>query len=233
MRALQVKDKHTEKEFLQVAVKLYEQEENWIRPLDKDINSVFDPAKNKNFKHGEAIRWVLKDENDKLIGRVAAFINKKTSKSYDQPTGGMGFFECINDKEAAFMLFNEAKKWLEARGMEAVDGPINFWDRNNWWGLLVDGFYEPNYQMPYNFPYYQDLFEAYGFKEYFKQFTYQRPMGSEVDFTPRFYERAQRTLDNPDYEFRHITKKEFGKSHEYFQQVYNNNIVINQCLKYQ
>lgn len=221
MRVLEVKDKYTEKEFIQVAVKLYKDEKNWIRPLDKDIKAVFDPAKNKNFKNGEAIRWILKDDNDKSIGRIAAFINQKTSQSYDQPTGGVGFFECINDQTTAFMLFDTAKKWLEERGMEAMDGPINFGDRNNWWGLLVEGFYEPNYQMPYNFKYYEELFAAYGFKEYFKQFTYQRPMGSEVDFSPRFYERAQSTLDNPDYEFRHITKKEYGKGHEYFQQVYN------------
>ncbi|MFY0591886.1 hypothetical protein [Roseivirga sp.] len=221
MRVLQVQDKYTQKEFLQVAVKLYAEEKNWIRPLDKDIEAVFDPSKNKNFRNGEAIRWILVDDNNKSIGRVAAFINQKTAKSYDQPTGGMGFFECVNDQEAAFLLFDTCKAWLEERGMEAVDGPINFGDRNNWWGLLVDGYYEPNYQMPYNFPYYQKLFEAYGFKEFFKQFTYQRPMGSEVDFTPRFYERAQSTLENPDYEFRHITKKEFKIAHEYFRQVYN------------
>lgn len=221
MRVLEVTDKYTEKDFIQVAVKLYKEEENWIRPLDKDIRAVFNPATNKNFKNGEAIRWILKDDSDQLIGRIAAFVNQKTANSYDQPTGGVGFFECINDQESSFKLFDTAKQWLEERSMEAMDGPINFGDRNNWWGLLVEGFYEPNYQMPYNFKYYKELFEAYGFKEYFKQFTYQRPMGSEIDFSPRFYERAQSTLDNPDYEFRHITKKEYSKGHEYFQEVYN------------
>ncbi len=221
MQVLEVKDRNTEKEFIQLPVRLYKGEKNWIRPLDKDIKAVFDPAKNKNFRNGEAIRWVLKDTNGIVIGRVAAFINKKTANSYDQPTGGMGFFECINDEPAAFKLFDTCKEWLRERGMEAVDGPINFGDRNNWWGLLVDGFYEPNYQMPYNFGYYQELFEAYGFKEYFKQYTYQRPMGSEVDFAPRFYEKAQLTLNDKDYEFRHISKKEYGVAHKYFHEVYN------------
>lgn len=217
----EVIDRSTEDDFIQLPVRLYKNEEAWIRPLDKDIKAIFDPEKNKNFRNGEAIRWILKNDNGQVIGRIAAFIIKKVSEAQDQPTGGIGFFECIDDQKAAFMLFDAGKKWLEGRGMEAMDGPINFGDRNNWWGLLVEGYTEPNYQMPYNFAYYQALFEAYGFKEYFKQFTYKRPVGKEVGFNDRFYEKANASLNDPDYEFRHITKSEFKKSHLYFLKVYN------------
>lgn len=217
----EVTNKQSEKEFVHLPVRLYKGEKNWIRPLDKDIRAVFDPEKNKNFRNGEAIRWILRNDQKKVIGRIAAFVNEKTANTYDQPTGGLGFFECINDQEAAFKLFDVAVDWLKERGMEAVDGPINFGDRVNWWGLLVDGYHEPNYQMPYNFPYYKELFEAYGFRVYFKQYTYQRPMGSEVDFVPHFYEKAEATMNDPDYEFRHIRKGEFNKAHEYFHTVYN------------
>src|SRR5699024_6840886 len=164
MQIIEVTDKRTQKEFLQLPVRLYKHEQNWIRPLDKDIEKVFDPTKNKYFEHGECTRWILVNDQQETIGRVAAFIDRKTANTFDQPTGGMGFFECINDKEAAFLLFDTCKEWLEARNMEAMDGPINFGDRMNWWGLLVDGFYEPNYGMFYHFPYYQQLFEAYGFQ---------------------------------------------------------------------
>lgn len=221
MHLIEVTDPRTEKEFIQLPVRLYKDEKNWIRPLDKDIRAVFDPAKNKNYRNGEAIRWILTNSNGDTIGRIAVFIIKKVAEAQEQPTGGIGFFECINDQQAAFKLFDQAKSWLQERGMEAMDGPVNFGDRNNWWGLLVDGFHEPNYQMPYNFAYYQQLFEAYGFNTYFKQYTYQRPMGSEVDFQPRFYEKAQLTLNDPDYEFRHITKAEYRIAHEYFYKVYN------------
>lgn len=221
MKLVEVNNKSTEKEFLLLPVRLYKNDKNWIRPMDKDIRAVFDPEKNKNHKQGEAIRWILKNEDGLTIGRIAAFYIKKVSEAQEQPTGGVGFFECINDKDAAFELFNVAKAWLIERGMEAMDGPINFGDRNNWWGLLVDGFHKPNYQMPYNFPYYKELFEAYGFKEYFKQYTYKRTMRSSVDFTPRFYEKAESILENKDYTFRHITKKEYEKAHLYFLEVYN------------
>jgi len=77
MRLISVTDKKTALEFLQVAVVIYKNEPNWIRPLDKDINDVFCKEKNKAFRFGEAARWILKDEKGNLIGRIAAFTNKK------------------------------------------------------------------------------------------------------------------------------------------------------------
>src|SRR5690606_14418537 len=133
------------------------------------IEGIFDPEVNKYFRHGVCTRWILVNDKKETIGRVAAFINKKTAKATDYVTGGMGFFECVDDREAAFKLFDTCKSWLEEQGMEAMDGPINVGERHNWWGLLVDGFIDPNYCMPYNFHYYKKLFEAYGFKVYFEQ----------------------------------------------------------------
>ena len=183
---------------------------------------MFDPSKNKFFEHGECTRWLLRDTQGEVIGRFATFINQKTvHKDNDQPTGGMGFFECINDREAAFKIFDHCKAWLHARGMEAMDGPINFGEREQWWGLLVDGFTEPNFCMPYNFPYYQELFEAYGFQLYFKQFTYQRPVGPEAKLSPAIYRAAKITENDPDYEYRHIKKSELKEAPEMFREVYN------------
>lgn len=207
--------------FVKVAVDIYKNHDNWIRPLDKDIEAVFDKKKNKTFRHGECTRWLLLDENNKPIGRVAAFINKKTvDKDNEQPTGGMGFFECIDDKEAAFLLFDTCKEWLKARGIEAMDGPINFGERDKWWGLLVDGFQiEPNYCCNYNPPYYKELFEAYGFQVYFKQFTYGRKV--KDPFAPRLVEKADKIFENPDYTFRHLEMKQLDKYTEDFRTIYN------------
>lgn len=89
MKLIEVKDKHSAREFLLLPVELYKNETHWIRPLNKDINNVFDPKQNKYFRNGELIRWILKDDTGAVIGRVAAFINKKTvNKDNDQPTGG-------------------------------------------------------------------------------------------------------------------------------------------------
>ena len=161
------------KRILRVNLEVNAGNPNYIRPLDKDIYEVFDKKKNKAFRFGEATRWILKDDDGKSIGRIAAFTNKKyKNKGDDVPTGGVGFFDCINDQAAAEMLLDVAKHWLIQKGMQAMDGPINFGERDRWWGLLVEGFDPPLYCMNYNPPYYQALFENYGFKNFYNQICF-------------------------------------------------------------
>ncbi len=221
MNIVEVTDKKTASEFLRFPVRLYKDEKTWIRPLDKDINGVFDPKTNKTFRSGECIRWIVQDEEGRTIGRIAAFINKKTvNKDNDQPTGGVGFFECIDDQEVANLLFDTGKNWLQEHGMEAMDGPINFGDREAWWGLLVDGFdIEPNYQCNYHFPYYQQLFKNYGFQVYFKQFTFGR--NTYDPLSPKLKEKADLANKDPNYSFRHMRKRHLNKYAEDFRKVYN------------
>ena len=52
---------------------------------------------------------MLKDDLGKLIGRIAAFYDKNKAFHNPQPTGGIGFFECINDQQAANLLFDTAQ----------------------------------------------------------------------------------------------------------------------------
>lgn len=221
MRIVEVTTPDQAREFLMLPVRLYKNEPNWIRPLDKDIESVFDKERNKAFRNGQCIRWILLNDRGETVGRVAAFINNKTvHKGNDQPTGGMGFFECINDQAAAFKLLDVCKTWLSERGMEAMDGPINFGSRDRWWGLLVEGFdRQPNYQCNFNFPYYKDFFEAYGFQVYFYQLTFAR--GVKDPLHPRLAEKAAIVAKNPDYHFRYLGKDEISKLPEYLHTVYN------------
>ncbi|MCC5944112.1 MAG: hypothetical protein JJT94_04205 [Bernardetiaceae bacterium] len=220
MHLIEVKNKAHAKAFLQLPVRLYKDNPFWIRPLDNDIEAVFDPKKNSFFSHGECTRWILQNAQGITVGRVAAFINQDTvHKDNKQPTGGMGFFECINDQDVAFKLFDTAKKWLEERNIEAMDGPINFGDRSKWWGLLVEGFdIEPSYCMPYNPPYYQQFFENYGFQIYFKQFTFGRKIGGMSD---RMYKLGSRIYKNPDYKFISLDPKQLHKFMSDFRTIYN------------
>ena len=143
MQLVEVKDEKQARRFLEVPVHIYKGNPNWIRPLDKDVNEVFNPAKNKAFRSGEVIRWLLLDEGQP-IGRIAAFVNKRYKNKGDQgPVGGVGFFECINNQAAANLLFDQAREWLTEKQVTAMDGPINFGERDKWWGLLVQGFQQP------------------------------------------------------------------------------------------
>lgn len=221
MELIEVKNAQQENEWVLFPTRLYANDPLYIRPIDKEITEIFDPNTNRffSFEKSEVVRWLFQKDGI-TIGRIAAFVNGKTYNTEDQPTGGCGFFDCTDDQEAANMLFDAAKDWLKQRGMEAMDGPVNFGERDKNWGVLVDGFAEQNYGMLYNAPYYQKLYENYGFKLYFNQYTYGRDVQKTKDFEPRFYERAQQALKNPDIKFRYIKKKDFDKAAVYFHEVY-------------
>ncbi|HVM87741.1 MAG TPA: hypothetical protein VMT76_06100 [Puia sp.] len=220
MQLKEVTDQGAAKEFIQVNVQLNKHDPNYIRPLDKDVNEVFAPEKNKAFRFGECKRWILTDDNGNFIGRIAAFVNKKyKSKGDDVPVGGIGFFDCINNQEAADMLFDVAKHWLIQKGMQAMDGPINFGERDRWWGLVVQGFDPPLYCMNYNPPYYQALFENYGFKNFFNQVCFGLNVADRLQ--QKFYDRHAACAADPNFSAKHIKKNELDKFAKDFTIVYN------------
>ncbi|CAN5357355.1 hypothetical protein BH09BAC2_BH09BAC2_21640 [soil metagenome] len=215
-----VNDAQTAKDFLKVPLIIYKDDPNFIRPLDKDINDVFDKEKNKTFRFGECERWLLINDEGKLIGRIAAFVNKRyKTKGDTQPTGGIGFFECINDQKAADLLFDVAKHWLMQRGMEAMDGPINFGERDRWWGLVTEGFKPPIYLMNYNAPYYKDLFENYGFKNFFNQICWHLFITDEP--SEKMFIQNEKYKALPDFSVRHIKKSDLKKYALDFTTIYN------------
>lgn len=216
-----VADENSIQEFLDLPRRLYKDEKNYIQPVDNDIEQVFDKTKNKFFQHGTCCRWILQDQNNKIVGRVAAFIDNKILTTYDQPTGGMGFFECINDQKAAFALFDTCKEWLQKQGMEAMDGPINFGPRLQWWGLMVSGNYKPVYGMFYHHRYYQKFFEEYGFKDFFQQYNYRMTLKKE-SLNRIVLLKAKRVYRDKKFSTEFFDKNNAEKFIQDFATVYNN-----------
>ncbi|RYY68597.1 MAG: hypothetical protein EOO13_11890 [Chitinophagaceae bacterium] len=220
MQIISVDSPATRQDFLNVPAILYRNDPNWIQPLDKDVEDVFDEKKNKAFRFGKVQRWLLRNENKELIGRIAAFVNSKyKNKGDDVPVGGCGFFECIDDQSAANLLFDTARTWLQQQGMEAMDGPINFGERDRWWGLVTKGFMEPLYCMNYNPEYYVGLFETYGFKLYFDQVCFS--MKSKEPLTAKIWERHHAIEKDPAFSSSTIKKNELAKYANDFATVYN------------
>jgi len=117
MRIVETTNAATKKQFLQAGKTLYKNDQNWVCPLDNDIERVFDLKANQYFDGGEAMRWVLLDDSNIPIGRVAAFYTKEMIE-HEEKIGGMGFFECCEDEAAAKMLMDTAKKWLLEKGFK-------------------------------------------------------------------------------------------------------------------
>lgn len=215
MHIIEVKTRQDEKEFINFPKRLYKGDPNWVCILDSEIRATFDPEKNRLFRQGKACRWILKDEEGITIGRIAAFFDSVRSSVYNQPTGGIGFFEVTENREAAFTLFDTGKEWLISHGMEAMDGPINFGENDTNWGLLVEGFVQQGFGMPYHKKYYREFFESYGFRNYFEQYSYHREVTNdkgEIEFPPRIMRIAEWISKRPGYSFQHF---EFARKEKF------------------
>jgi hypothetical protein len=215
MKIIEVGSSKTIKEFLNLPYKIYENDTNWIPHLKQDIEKVFDPTQNKAHANGKITRWILQDINNVTIGRIAAFIDFA-----DDKVGGIGFFECINNEESAFKLFNTAKNWLLKNGAELMDGSINFGEKHMFWGVLVENYTDPNsYSMNYNPPYYVNFFENYGFKVYYKQFTYKRDLSTPVREV--FLRKYERIIEDKDYTISNVKGLSLNQIADNFKTVYN------------
>ncbi len=221
MQIKEVISPQTQRDFLSVPTYIYRSHSNYIPHLKQDIEKTFNPLQNKAFRGGKAIRWVLYNNDGKPTGRIAAFVNKKYSEGMEQPTGGIGFYESEDSQESANMLLNTATNWLKEQGMEAVDGPINFGEKDRFWGLLVENFSDiPSYAMNYNLPYYQRLFESYGFKLYYKQFVFKRDM--YVPAQEVFVRKYNQVMADPAYRISNIRGRSWEQVANDFCTVYNN-----------
>lgn len=218
MEVKEVNDQTSQQAFLNVCKEIYRGDPSYVRPLDNEIESIFDPTKNAFFEEGEAKRWVLYDDR-RVIGRIAAFINDGKVKSLNKYIGGIGFFECIDDEHAAHLLFDVAVAWLRKHDIAEIDGPINFGENNNYWGLLTEGFVQPAYGMNYNPPYYKSLFESYGFEPLYEQYTnhfdLQKPLPD------RFRKIVKKVLNNEQYYFEHFKPGDADKYIRDFTEIYN------------
>ena len=130
-------------------------------------------------------------------------------------------------------MFDHCKQWLRERGMEAMDGPINFGERERWWGLLVEGYQEPLYCMNYNPEYYKDLFYNYGFQVYYEQLCFALRVKDRLQ--EKFYSAYEKYSQMPEYSARRIRKNDIEKYAKDFAYIYiirhGQNMVVVKKLK--
>ena len=206
MEIVQVADQRSVNEFHLLPIRLYSNDVNWVGPLRMMIEDIFSREKNAGFMQGDARRWIVQHAGT-TIGRIAAFYDRSNGSTHEQPTGGIGFFECEDNQDAANLLFDTARDWLKSEGFEAMEGPINFGETFFHWGLLVDGFTQQSFGMPYNPEWYGRLFRSYGFETYYRQLSYHLDVTSP-DLPERFWKIAARVGQNPEFTFQTFSFKE-------------------------
>ena len=185
----------------------------------KILKPFFSPEKNKAYANGESKCFVLLDQDQQPVGRISAFIDHNLKERVGYCGGGIGFFECVENQDFAFALFQKATDYLAQFEVKVIDGPINFGERDKYWGLLVNGFYTPIYQENYNPRYYRAFFENWGFKPYEQILTFR----GKVKDVPieRFRAIAERVRSRYDFHMEHPNTKKLNKYAVDFANVYN------------
>ncbi len=160
MKITKVETRTDLRKFIDLPYQQYKDDPVWVPPLRDEQRGQFDPVRNPLLEHCEYGLFLLQ-EDGKTIGRIAAFIDRLAVEAWGEPVGLFGYYECPNDPKASQLLLDTARDWLVGHGMKAMRGPWSFVSQE--WGAVVEGYTpSPIVMAPYNPPYYNDQFIAYG-----------------------------------------------------------------------
>jgi hypothetical protein len=195
----------------------YEGNPHWVPPLRLDRNKTLDRKKNPFFQHS-AMEMYLAERDGTVVGRVAAITNDNHVKAHNEKVGFFGFFECLDDQEAANALLHAAAAWVKGQGMEAIRGPVSP-SVNDLYGLLTEGFdLPPTILMTYNPPYYRELIERAGFASIKELYAYY--VVKEKVFSEKMVRVSEVVKQRTGVTFRPINMKNFQKEVETIHELY-------------
>lgn len=157
--------------FIKFPWKIYGGNGYWVPPLISDRKKLVDRDRNPFYRHAE-MELFLAEKEGEVVGRIGAILNHLHNSFQSENIGFFGFFESVNDRSVSTAMFDTARNWLRSKGVTAMRGPASP-SMNDECGLLIEGFEEsPTVMMPYNPPYYADLFEAYGLRKVMDLYAY-------------------------------------------------------------
>jgi GNAT superfamily N-acetyltransferase len=178
---------------------------------------LIDTNRNPFYQHADAAFFIAYD-GDKPVGRIAAIVNKSHNQLYNDKTGFFGFFECVNNQDAANLLLQTAENWLKSKGMDTIRGPISP-SINDEVGVLVDGFNLPAaFMMPYHKPYYSTLIEQFGFRKEKDMLAWE--LEAEKTLTPKLERVTNMIRERGGFSVRSLNMKRFDDDVNLIKELY-------------
>jgi GNAT superfamily N-acetyltransferase len=204
--------------FIKSQWKFYENDPHWVPPLLLDRRKILNTAKNPFYQHAE-LQLFLAMRDDEIVGRIAAITNQSHNDVHNDKTGFFGFFECIDNQDAANALFDAAADWLRSKGKDVMRGPVNP-SVNDEIGLLIEGFDAPAViLMTYNPRYYPLLLENYGLKKSKDLYAYL--LENKKVITPKLERGAQIVRDRYNIKIRNLDFKKIKSEIAIVKDLYN------------
>lgn len=149
------------KRFIRFNYEFYKNNPYSVPDLYDDMLNTFSPQKNAAFEFCEA-DYFMAFRDGKMVGRVAAIINRRANETWKKKTVRFGWIDFIDDIEVSTALIDTVKQWGKERGMTEIEGPLGFTDMDAE-GMLVEGFDQLSTMATiYNYPYYPQHMEKLG-----------------------------------------------------------------------
>jgi len=192
--------------FIRLPWQIYQNDPYWVPPLISDTRKFLDKDKGSFFEFGEAQYWMVYDDH-RPLGRICAHVNHQYEKYHDEQTGFFGFFECVNDPQAAQTLLDAATHWLRQKGKSRILGPMSFsiYDIS---GVLCEGYdSSPVILLAYNPPYYNDLLTQAGMRKVIDWYAFM--VDKDVPLRPAYLRVRDRVLRQEGLEIVPLDMKRF------------------------
>lgn len=160
----EVTSKKELKEFVKFNIELYKGNPYHVPGLIEEEMVTLDKKKNPAFELCDAVYYLAYKEN-KIVGRIAGMINRRSNEVWKQQHARFGFVDFIDDKEVADALFNAVETWAKKQNMDSLHGPMGFTDMDHE-GMLIEGFDQRGTMAAiYNYPYYPQHMERMGYNK--------------------------------------------------------------------
>lgn len=207
--------------FITFPWKVYKDNPYWVPPLISEREVFLDVNHNPFFQHAKA-DYFMAHRDGEVVGTIAAITNNLYNEFQETNVGFFGFFEVLQDQEAAEALLNTAVDWVRSAGHDSIIGPAQF-STNHEVGLLIDGFDDlPRVLMTYNPPYYQRYIENSGFHKAMDLWAYELDI---LNFQENIPEKLIRVTDKvrerKNFVVRKVNMKEFDQEVERIKPIYN------------
>jgi GNAT superfamily N-acetyltransferase len=164
--------------FIRLQYDLYKGDSNFVPPLRLDMKGIVKAS--PMFRKGPYERYIA-FKGGRLAGRLIVVIDEELNRKKGRRHGYITLFECVEDYEVAKALLDKAMDWFRERGVTYVKGPVSPTGGDDYRGFLYEGFDSPPVLMnSYNFKYYNDFFEEYGFKKHLDLYAFRYDLSDVV-----------------------------------------------------
>jgi hypothetical protein len=215
-----VESRKDRREFMELIWRLYRNDPNWIPPLRMNQEELVGFRKHPFYEINKCRAFLVR-KDDQVVGRIVGIINYGHIKRYDEQRGFFGFFECIDDQQAANALFKAAGEYLKSEGMTDARGPCNP-SLNYEIGTLVEGFTTPpTFMMTYNPPYHDKLITSFGFAKVQDLYAYDGNIEMLKTLDPKIGQVVQQVQERFNVTVRPANRKRFSQEVQLFLNIYN------------